>query len=241
MFGADAILPAFLILLACCGIAFAALAGLFCGIWFWREKRDLSLAFLIPSALYLFLFFYFFTPRPLPHHVLTIDLRKPVDLSGIPDKTLWFSSVSPPPTFPIDPLSASGSNCCVEGDVDLSITLPDGQILHDKGREVYIDTDETGIYKILIDSGRVKPIVALERLKPYIWPLTSGATNEASVAQNLPEIQNGLSSYVPESKFAAGVRLIYPTYKFDLMLGSTSVPSDKVSYFCLVRLPHEKK
>ena len=53
----------------------------------------------------------------------------------------------------------------MEGRVDLSVTLPDGRTIQDVGRQVYIHTDDTGIWEIVIDAEMVKPETALANLK----------------------------------------------------------------------------
>src|SRR5476649_598090 len=123
MFGADAILPAIIISIICIGVAFFDLCAFLLGIYLWRKKRWLSLALLVPSVLYLALFLYVFTPRPLPTHTLVIDLRKPKDLSGIPSGTVWLNGV---PEWlskihnsdkMVVPLSLIGAECDVWGKV----------------------------------------------------------------------------------------------------------------------------
>jgi hypothetical protein len=231
------ILLAYVIAVLCSGIALAALGFLLCGIWLWRKRRWLSLVFLIPSGIYLVLFLYVFIPRPLPHHILTIDLRRPTDLSGIPAGTKWFSDTWPAPRV-IVPLSASGGFCCVEGRVDMTIILPDGQTIHDTGRQVYINTDDTGIWKILIDVDSVMPKIALENIKASLFPIAMGSQNKEGIIQSVADIENGLTNYRPNAPLNLGFRWSFPSYKLDLNLGTTFIPSQKVSYFCQIELPH---
>jgi hypothetical protein len=91
MFGADAIFPALLILLACGAISVAALLGVLLGLYFLlRNRRTLGLILLIPSATYLSLLIYLFIPTLTPHHeapvsVGIIDLRQGDNLKMIFD------------------------------------------------------------------------------------------------------------------------------------------------------------
>jgi hypothetical protein len=64
-------------------IAIPAAGALLCGIWLWRKKRLLALAFLIPSVFYLALFFFVFAPRPLPRYEVHLDLRSGRGMSSL--------------------------------------------------------------------------------------------------------------------------------------------------------------
>jgi hypothetical protein len=226
---------AIFIALVCIGVAFFALGAFFCGIYFWRKKRWLSLAFLIPSILYLIPFFYVFTPRPLTHRILTIDLRRPTDLSGIPVGTKWMADSWPAPKT-IFPLNASGSFCCVDGRVDVSIVLPDGHIFRDVSRNVYIYTDDTGIWKVIIDADMLMPKIALEDIERSLKPLAMDPKGEETV--DFSDIENRLTNYIPKTPINFGTRLARPAYKLDFSLSTTFLPSDKVAYFCQIEMPH---
>ena len=189
---------AYAIALLCEGIALAALGFFICGIFLWRKKRWLSLVFIIPSVLYLALFLYLFIPRPLPHRSLTIDLRKPTDLSGFPSSTQWLMAHWPPPKK-IVPLSPDGASTDVWGRVDFSITLPDGQVLHDVGRECYVDVDDTGVWKIAIWTDEIMPEKALQNLKASLWPIVLSATNNGGDPKKLSDMESGLRTYVAKA------------------------------------------
>jgi hypothetical protein len=237
MMGAEAILPAIVISIICFGIALFALCALNFGICLWRKRRGLSLVLLIPSALYLVLFLYFFVPRPLPHRILTIDLRRPTDLSGFPPSTQWLLAHWPPPKT-IVPLSPDGASTDVSGKVDFSITLPDGQVLHDVGRECYINVDDTGVWKIEIWTDELMPEKALQNLKASLWPIVLSATNKGGDPKKLSEMENGLSTYAPKAPLYFDFRLAFPSYKLNFHLMPTVTPSEKVRYVYSIEVPH---
>jgi len=228
---------AYAIALLCAGIALAALAFLLYGIFLWRKKRWLSLVCIIPSVLYLALFLYFFIPRPLPHRILTIDLRKPTNLSGFPSNTQWLLAHWPPPKKIVS-LSPSGASTDVWGKVDFSITLPDGQVLHDVGRECYIDVDDTGVWKIEIWTDDLMPEKALQNLKASLWPIVLSATNKGGDPEKLSEMENGLKTYVAKAPLYFDFRLAFPTYKLYFHVMPTYLPSEKVQYLYSIELPH---
>jgi hypothetical protein len=239
MFGADAILPAIIISIICMGVAFFALCAFLLGIYLWRKKRWLSLVLLVPSFLYLALFLYVFTPRPLPTHTLVIDLRKPKDLSGIPPGTKWLSE-APQSLKPVVPLSVIGAECDVWGKVNFSIVLPNGQTLKGEGRENYIDVDDTGIWRIQIMAENIPPKKALEILKQSLWPvvLSNESRFGGSDSGQLPGIEKALENYTPKAPIAAAVRLKPPGCNLDFNLNTTFMPSENVSYIYVIELPH---
>jgi hypothetical protein len=234
--GSNLVVAAFLAALMI-GIAIPALGVLISGAWIWNKKRGLAVAFIIPSSLYLLFFLYVFVPRPLPSYEVHLDLRHPTDLSGIPADTRWFSGTWPPPAE-IVPLSPPGGSCCVEGKVDITIVLPDGNIIHDIVRNVFIDTDDAGIWKVFTNVYSAEPRDALQRFKPYVWPIALSSKYSPGQSTPLDKIENDLLTYKAKQALADGLRVEPTGCKLQFAVETTFLPSDKVAYFYLIELPH---
>ncbi len=222
------------------GLAVIALGCTICGLWLLRKRRGLGLTLLIPSAAYLALFLYLFTPRPLPHHVVNIDLRERTNLVGIPAEINWMADSWPAPKTVV-PLAPSGSFTCVEGRVDFSIILPDGNTIRDTARELYIHTDDAGIWKIIVDVDHADPEAALSRLTSNLLPLAA-ATQSRDANMGDPSIlKERLSAFVSKSPSSKPIYFDFPSYECDLSLGPQFGSSSKVSYFYIIYLPHLPK
>jgi hypothetical protein len=235
--GSNLVVAAFVAILLIL-IAIPATGALFCGIWLWlwRKKRILALIFIIPSTLYLSFFLYVFIPRPLPHYTVRLDLRHPTDLSGIPSSTKWLSAAWPQPVK-IVPME-QGSFCCIEGKVDISVVLPDGQTIRDTLRNVFIHTNTSGIWQVDMNVYSIDPKLVLSQIKPYIWPLAASSFEGNETAGELTNIETDLKTYVPRSPLSDGFRLRFSHYLCDFGLKPTFIPSNNVCYFCMITLPH---
>ena len=232
--GSNLVVAAFIAVLMIV-IAFAAAGALICGIWSWRKKRFLASIFIIPSTLYLIFFLFIFIPRPLPQYTVHLDLRHPDDLSGLPAATGWMSTQWPQPAK-ILPL-AEGSFCCVEGKVDVSIILPDGQQIHDSARNIFIHTDTKGVRQVDMNVYSAPPSDALSHFKPYIWPIGQSSQTRVGPSTPLDQIERDLLTYKSGAPLADGFRVHPVGYDFQFGVGTTFVPSDHVSYFCHIELP----
>ena len=234
------LLVGLLIVFLCTGLAVIALGCAICGVWLLRRKRGLGLTLLLPSAAYLALFLYFFIPRPLPHHVVNIDLRARTNLYGIPSEIKWMADSWPAPKTVV-PLAPSGSFICVEGKVDFSIVLPDGNTIRDTARQFYVHTDDAGIWKIIVDVDHADPETALSRLESNLRPLSIASQSRDGSTEDASSLKERLSAFVSKSPSGKPIYYDFPTYECYLSLGPQFGSSSKVSYFYVFYLPHLPK
>lgn len=170
-------------MLICKAIAVVALLLVGYSVFLWiNRRRKTALAIGIPALLYLAAFLWLITPRPLPRHTVYIDLRHPTELSGIPDGTRWFADPGPAAPKSSVALSPSGGFCCVEGNVTFTIILPNGLPICDQARELYIKTDDKGIWEVdasIFGMKIDKAVASFERnLRPLVLSPELKISNE---------------------------------------------------------------
>jgi ABC-type transport system involved in multi-copper enzyme maturation permease subunit len=208
-------------------------AGLF---WYWRTKSRWSLIPIALAVIYLLFFGSLFLSKLLPNRTVKIDLRHPTDLSGIPADTRWLAEQSPGPKK-IVPLSIPGALCCIEGKVDLHLTLPSGETIHDQVRNIFIDVDDRGVWKINYNVYSISPQLARERIIPYLLQIAAARPTDDSVAI-VKEMDERLLNYKPDAPLGVHLDLRPPPYTFWFNIRPTFLPSKNVSYLCEIELDH---
>jgi hypothetical protein len=82
------------------------------------------------------------------------------------------------------------------------------------------------------------PGTAFVQIQPYLSHLVASSFEHSASVGQLAKIKTGLDFYVPNSPWSGGLRLSFPHYHVDFGVGPTFIPSSKVSYFCMITLPH---
>lgn len=227
MFGFEGAFPALVIAIICALIAVGALIVAIVAAVLWRKRRrKLALWLGMPALLYLSAFLWFFTPRPLPKKVVTLDLSHPSDLSGIPKGTYWFTQPH---------------HCCVDGLVHVRVTLPSGEVIDETTREVYIHVDEQGITKIAFTSLPVTPTAATTKNAPLLGNLLAQCTNRPTAGRLLNDVQRQLATYVPRSELGYYAPFEIGSWEITYGINATFMPSDQIQYYFQIKRARAKR
>jgi hypothetical protein len=216
MFGAEAIFPALLILLACGALTVAAVVVLICGLVCLVCKRGaLGLILVIPSAGYLSLLMYLVIPTLKPPaegpvSVGTIDLRQRDNL-----KMIFDGGLRP---FRLQGLE---SQCCVFDKATVTVIVP-------RGSPFTMKVDRADIHVLAnnqIDSidlfgldTSVPEAVALTKAICGAWNVpTTGLDNAIAHLGTVPDTGKGWGTEFNQPNIRAGVILkpLYPLVIFE--------------------------
>jgi hypothetical protein len=129
--------------------------------------------------------------------------------------------------------------CAVEGRVECSIILPNGQLLHDFGREVYIEADDLGVWKVDIMAEDVAPQAAYETFVTSLYPIAVAGEGSESADREFSAMKVDLENYKPRSQISHHLRFDLKNCQFDFNLYTTFLPSTHVSYNYGIELPHD--
>ena len=232
------------------GMAFLAVGTLVLGLVRWKKWPRLGPTLVVASGLILALYGCLLLPKAAPRSMVRIDLQNPADLSGIPAGVRWFSSHWPPPV-PVVPLAASGSFFDLSGNVEVSVVLPDGQILRDTARHLDVETDDRGIWRVDIRSGPLLSRKALEIFRPGLFRILRSSNAhcdgptvdevEASLGRDPSPLPQNFSFWLDSGSYRLDFGLLPPAPErtFSLFLFSRPQPlPGKVSYRYQIKLPH---
>jgi len=225
MFGANGIIPAFIITIICTVIAGGAVALVIASVILWiQRRRKLALWMGIPALLYLTVFLWLFAPRPLPRRTITIDLSHPTDLSGFPEDTVWHSGLT------IEKFAG------FVGILHVHVTLPSGTVIDDTIREISVNRDDEGIFMVHCASFPTPPAVVTSANAARLAILLDQCTNRSTADRLLSDITQRIATYDPKDSSLTG----YVPFEFGTWSVNYGIyiPNSEVTYSFTIERPH---
>ena len=171
---------------------------------------------------------FFRSNRQEPYREVEIDLRKPLDLSGIPE-VVWF----PMP---------NNEFCAIQGTTDTTLILPSGRVIKEEFSIVYIDRDSEGIYQITADSlGWLKLDAAKRRLDREVALMTEDGGELEMLKEQHRTVFNWLSRFDHNSRMRSAIGSETADFRFTFGFAVTMNTDLGISYRYKAELSRSKE
>lgn len=133
------------------------------------------------------------TLRQSPEWKVSIDLRNPADVAGLPSGVKWFPM-------------GDQEFCAMQGTTGLNLTLPSGQVIREEFAIVYVDRDHEGIFRVRADSlGWLKIPVALQRLDRELKFFATAGADPPKLNHRSTEIRRWMENFDHNSNMYEGI------------------------------------